>query len=102
MTQMSGPVSQPWYLARGGQQFGPISEAEMAKLVELGHLKSTDLLWRDGFPDWRPAMLVFPPRAPSLSGVPAEGGLPRTDLMGDAGARQPDQLVADRAPMGPA
>ena len=36
--------------------------AELAKFIELGHLQSNDLLWREGFPDWRPAMVVFPPR----------------------------------------
>lgn len=97
---MSGSVTQPWYLARGGQQFGPISEAEMAKLVELGHLQPTDLLWRDGFPDWRPAMLVFPPRGQAQSGVPA-GGPMRTHPAEGAGAGHPDRLVADdRAPVG--
>ncbi len=74
---MSGPASNAqWYLARDGQQFGPISDAEMAKFVELGHLKATDLLWREGFPDWRPAMMVFPPRARSMPGPmsgPASG-----------------------------
>jgi hypothetical protein len=64
---MSGPALNPqWYLARDGQQFGPISEAEMAKFVELGHLQPTDLLWREGFPDWRPAMVVFPAGGPAL------------------------------------
>ena len=63
MTDMSAPASSTqWYLAREGQQFGPISEAELAKFIELGHLQSNDLLWREGFPDWRPAMVVFPPR----------------------------------------
>ena len=57
---MSAPVSQvQWYLARDGQQYGPLSEPELAKFIELGHLQPTDLLWRDGFPDWRPAMVVF-------------------------------------------
>jgi hypothetical protein len=60
---MSAPVSQvQWYLARDGQQYGPLSEPELAKFIELGHLQPTDLLWRDGFPDWRPAMVVFPPQ----------------------------------------
>lgn len=60
---MSAPASSTqWYLAREGQQFGPISEAELAKFIELGHLQPNDLLWREGFPDWRPAMVVFPPR----------------------------------------
>jgi hypothetical protein len=55
-----------WYLARDGQQYGPLSDAEMRKFVELGHLKPTDLLWRQGFADWRPATSVFPePAAPA-------------------------------------
>jgi hypothetical protein len=62
-SQMSAPASQAqWYLAREGQQYGPLSELELAKFIELGHLQPTDLLWRDGFPDWRPAMVVFPNR----------------------------------------
>jgi hypothetical protein len=48
-----------WYLARNGQQHGPLSEAELAKLTELGHLRPDDLLWRDGFADWRRADQVF-------------------------------------------
>jgi hypothetical protein len=63
---MSVSVSQvQWYLARDGQQYGPLSEPELAKFIELGHLQPTDLLWRDGFPDWRPAMVVFPPQRPA-------------------------------------
>src|SRR5215475_6644184 len=64
---MSSPGAQThWYLARNGQQYGPLSEAELGRFVELGHLQPTDLLWREGFPDWRPAMVVFPPRASTL------------------------------------
>lgn len=48
-----------WYLARDGRQHGPLSQLEMAKLVELGHLRATDLVWRPGFADWRPAPSVF-------------------------------------------
>ena len=93
---MSGPAVNPqWYLARDGQQFGPISEAEMAKLVELGHLQPTDLLWRDGFPDWRPAMVVFPPHGLAP---------PRAPMRGPPGAgpaaRPADELLADPAPVG--
>ncbi|MDX2203774.1 MAG: DUF4339 domain-containing protein [Hyphomicrobiaceae bacterium] len=57
---MSPPPIQ-WYLARDGKQFGPLSEAELAKFIELGHLLPTDLLWREGFAEWRPAPSVFPP-----------------------------------------
>jgi hypothetical protein len=64
---MSPPAAQTqWYLARDSQQFGPLSDTELAKFIELGHLQPTDLLWREGFPDWRPAMVVFPPRKPAM------------------------------------
>ncbi len=53
-----------WYIAREGKQHGPLSDPEMQKLVELGHLKPADLVWRAGFPDWRPARSVFPATAP--------------------------------------
>ena len=105
---MSAPASNTqWYIAREGQQFGPISDAELAKFIELGHLQPNDLIWREGFPDWRPAMVVFPnrvqqraeararcPGAPTLRGArrsltgprhlpPAPG--PRTKRMKAAG-----------------
>lgn len=48
-----------WYLARDGHQHGPLSESEMRVLVELGHLRSSDLVWRNGFPEWRAADAVF-------------------------------------------
>lgn len=66
---MSVQASQTqWYLAREGQQYGPLTEAEMARFIELGHLQPTDLLWREGFPDWRPALVVFPARKPGVAG----------------------------------
>lgn len=61
MSVAVGATSQAeWYLARDGEQFGPLSDAELRKLVEMGHLKSSDLLWREGFPEWRSARLLLP------------------------------------------
>ncbi len=60
MSQADQPVE--WFLARDGQQHGPISAAEMSKIVELGYLLPTDLVWRQGLPDWQPAATAFPPK----------------------------------------
>jgi hypothetical protein len=66
---MPAPSSQhQWYLARDGQQYGPLTDPELAKFVELGHLQPTDLLWREGFADWRPALVVFPPPSGGTAG----------------------------------
>lgn len=50
-----------WYLARDGEQHGPLSDTELRKFVELGHLRESDLLWRAGFTEWQQAFVVFPP-----------------------------------------
>jgi GYF domain 2 len=86
-----------WYLAREGQQFGPISEAELAKFIELGHLQPNDLLWREGFPDWRPAMVVFPPRTNTTPTRPAPQARTRA---GPQQAQAP--APSDRLEAGPA
>ncbi|MFA5948926.1 MAG: GYF domain-containing protein [Hyphomicrobium sp.] len=62
-----------WYLARDGKQHGPLSDPEMRKLVELGHLRAADLLWRSGFSDWRPAVTVFPMLADATLPQPPSG-----------------------------
>lgn len=101
---MSAPDSATqWYLARDGQQFGPLSDAELAKFIDLGHLQPNDLLWRDGFPDWRPALVVFPPRTgdaqrpgarpaerPSLSATRPE----RRDSADEDKPRRPGRVLA--------
>ena len=57
--EMSREEPIEWYMARNGQQYGPLSDAEMQKFNELGHLRANDLVWRKGFPDWQPAGAVF-------------------------------------------
>jgi hypothetical protein len=91
MDRMSPPAAQTqWYLAREGQQFGPLSDTELAKFIELGHLQPTDLLWSEGFPDWRPAMVVFPPRKPMMQrpAPPARQAVPARGAREQAMVRQ--------------
>lgn len=49
-----------WYLARDGQQYGPVTEPELLKVIELGHLNADDLVWRAGFEQWQAVSEVFP------------------------------------------
>lgn len=58
-----------WYLARDGQQHGPINEAELHKVIELGYLRPTDLVWRQGMADWAQAATILPP--PEVAQAPA-------------------------------
>jgi hypothetical protein len=48
-----------WYFARGGHQYGPLTDPEMRKFIELGHLRTDDLVWHKGLADWTRADAVF-------------------------------------------
>ena len=85
-----------WYIAREGKQHGPLSDVEMRTFVAQGHLKPTDLIWRPGFADWRPAPAVFPfqqPEPPAAAPRPTTQGSARragTRAGAAAGAAAPD------------
>ncbi|MGE0702036.1 MAG: DUF4339 domain-containing protein, partial [Hyphomicrobiaceae bacterium] len=54
-----------WYLARDGQQHGPVTDAELRKIIELGYLKPSDLVWRQGMAEWGLAEQVLDLKAAS-------------------------------------
>ena len=91
-----------WFIARDGRQHGPVSDVEIRKLVELAHLKPTDLVWRQGFSDWRTAASVFPiPEAQAAPAAPAQAPNPQSPSPSGAaqapGAQSP---VSTQAPAG--
>ncbi len=49
-----------WYIARDGQQHGPLTDAEMRLFVQSGHLKPSDLVWNQTMTEWQAAEVVFP------------------------------------------
>ena len=60
-----------WYLSRNGQQHGPFSDADVANFARLGQLHVNDLIWREGFANWRPALTIFPEPLPASAPYPA-------------------------------
>jgi hypothetical protein len=60
-----------WYLSRNGQQHGPFSDADVANFARLGQLQPNDLIWREGFANWRPALTIFPEPLPAPAPSPA-------------------------------
>jgi len=59
-----------WYLSRNGQQHGPFSDADVANFARLGQLQANDLIWREGFANWRPALTIFPEPLPASAPYP--------------------------------
>ncbi len=41
-----------WYYLKDGQQLGPISADEITQKKASGELQGTDLVWKEGMPDW--------------------------------------------------
>ncbi len=66
-----------WFIAREGKQHGPLSELEMQASSSSTIWCASDLIWRLGFPDWRPAHSAFPPTsAPEPAQAPGPQSMP--------------------------
>jgi hypothetical protein len=54
-----------YWLARGGQKFGPYSIEDLQRMAAGGTAFATDLLWKEGMPAWAPFTQIVPlPGAP--------------------------------------
>lgn len=71
-----------WYYAKHGKQQGPVDLASLQGMVASGEVAATDLVWRNGLPEWAPAgevpdLAATPTVAPGAAyGVPVQGGAP--------------------------
>ena len=62
-------MNADWFYAKDDQRLGPVSEQELKGLATDGKLKPSDLVWRDGMPDWveaRTQAVLFPPKIEPL------------------------------------
>jgi GYF domain 2 len=88
-----------WYLSRNGQQHGPFSDADVANFARLGQLQVNDLIWREGFANWRPALTIFPEPLPASAPYPtrrtvaAQVDVPRRQPIGSLPRRGPTWKV---------
>jgi uncharacterized membrane protein YhaH (DUF805 family) len=64
-----------WYVARGGETFGPFAFDVVADAARSGELRKDDLVWRAGMETWAGASTVpdlwTPPAMPSREAAPA-------------------------------
>jgi hypothetical protein len=75
-TASAGSSATSWYLSRGEEQHGPLTDRELLLLAERGGLKPDDLLWKPGFDGWKPVHAVCgavaPAAAPATSAAPVQ------------------------------
>src|SRR5207237_6484686 len=69
-----------WFYARNNQQQGPVALPALQDMARSGQLQPTDLVWREGMPNWLPAQQVpelFAPQPaapyPPPAAVPGAG-----------------------------
>jgi uncharacterized membrane protein len=43
-----------WYYAAGGQQQGPVDDAQLDALLSSGQINAETLIWREGMANWQP------------------------------------------------
>jgi GYF domain 2 len=75
-----------WYYALGGQQLGPVDDAQFDALIAAGTITPDTLVWREGMPNWLPLREARP--AASAPGVPPVVGLPPVVGAGSPGANE--------------
>jgi hypothetical protein len=64
-----------WYYAAGGQQQGPVEDAQFDALINAGTIMPDTLVWREGLANWQPLRELRPP-ATNPSALPPVAGVP--------------------------
>jgi TM2 domain-containing membrane protein YozV len=68
-----GDGGDEWFFAMGGaQQPSPVGMKELQALISSGRVGPTDMVWKNGFSDWR--MVSTVPELASVAGSPAPTG----------------------------
>jgi hypothetical protein len=86
-------ASPEWYVARPGQQqVGPVSAQQLKQMAASGQVSGSDLVWKQGMPQWVPASQIKGlvsdsiapmPRAPEPMPAPmAPAPMPADDFDG--------------------
>lgn len=76
---LATPAPPSWYLARGGQSYGPYPDDTLRQMAQSGQVLPDDQLCQAGGTTWIPAPSVFPhlQPAPSLASTPLPAGKPK-------------------------
>lgn len=93
-TQQPQPQPQPqpnqpsedYYVGQNGQQIGPVTRQQILEALAAGQARPTDLVWKQGMPDWAPIQSLpefaqaskgpppLPPSQPGPPPLPTDGG----------------------------
>lgn len=100
-------MANEWYYALNGERSNsPVSSSQLKQMAAAGKLQPSDLVWKEGLPDWVPASslkgLFASTPAPRSAAPPPSSGFGAANDVQEIGA---DALVDeedyDRRPRGP-
>jgi len=63
-----------WYYSKNGTQLGPVEQHELLAKIAAGEVTPSDLVWREGLPDWVPCGQVQELRMPGGYGPAPQPG----------------------------
>jgi hypothetical protein len=63
-------AGESWYYTSSGQQYGPISLADLQTAIAAGQVSPQDFVWRDGMAEWQPTSAVLELQAPPMQSYP--------------------------------
>jgi uncharacterized protein DUF4339 len=94
-----------WYLGRGGERHGPITDAKLFSLAAEDMIAVSDLVWRPGFLSWvaageMPGLLIPPPLPNAIGGRAMAGAdpAPRLAVVPEAPAAMPEAAPSAALP----
>lgn len=63
-------MQDQWFYVKDGQQYGPVTLAQLKQLATSGRLRRDDLLWSEGMGNWSPASQVLEVFGAASAGPP--------------------------------
>lgn len=85
-------ATQEWFYSHDGNQVGPVSAGNLKRLASTGQLSPSDLIWKEGWEDWKPAGAIKGLFADASPSKPVPPPLPETT---DATASRTSGNVSD-------
>lgn len=77
-----------YYVGKSGQQIGPFSLEELKSKLASGEVSPSDLVWKEGMPDWKPASTI-PGLAEPVAPAAPEPAVPAPATTFDTGSYAP-------------
>lgn len=88
-----------WFYAHQGQQQGPVSDEELARLAATGVIAGTTLIWKEGMADWQPVSVARPDLLNAAAAAsPQVGGMAVAPAQKDLVVQQMREGVLTAAP----